>query len=68
MLVQTIGGFRDVLQIKDDTNVFDTLGDASCLESIWTSQPLYWMLQLTMLGFALRMLVLRFDVVKSCTL
>ncbi len=39
MLVQTMDGFREVLQIKDDTNVFDTLGNASGLESVWTSQP-----------------------------
>ena len=39
MLVQTTDGFREVLQIKDDINIFDTLGDASCLETAWTSQP-----------------------------
>ena len=39
MLAQTTDGFREVLQIKDDTNIFDTLGDASCLETVLTSQP-----------------------------
>ena len=28
-----------MLKIKDDVELFDTLGDESCLETLWTSQP-----------------------------
>ncbi len=39
MLVQTTDGFQEVLKIKDDVKLYDTLGDATCLDSFWTSQP-----------------------------
>ena len=39
MLVQTTDGFREVLKIKDDIELYDTLGNALCLDSFWTSQP-----------------------------
>ncbi len=37
MLVQTTDSFCEVLKIKDDVELFDTLGDESYLETIWTS-------------------------------
>ena len=40
MLVQTMDGFREVLCIKDDIQLYETLGDTSCLDTHWTSQPL----------------------------
>ncbi len=43
MLVQMTDGFREVLKIKDDVELYDTLGDALCLDSFWTSQPPYFM-------------------------
>ncbi len=40
MLAQTMDGFCEVLKIKDDVELYDTLpGDATCLDSFWTSQP-----------------------------
>ncbi len=39
MIAQTMDGFRGILQIKDDTKVFDTLGNTTCLDTIWTAQP-----------------------------
>ncbi len=38
MLAQTTDGFHKVLKIKDNVELFDTLGDELCLETIWTSQ------------------------------
>ena len=39
MLAQTTDGFREVLHIKDDIQLYETLGDASCLDTHWTNQP-----------------------------
>lgn len=39
MLAQTINGFREVLHIKDDIQLYETLGDTSCLDTLWTNQP-----------------------------
>ncbi len=39
MLAQTTDGFREVLAIKDDIQLYETLGDSSCLDTHWTSQP-----------------------------
>ncbi len=39
MLAQITDGFREVLKIKDDVQIFDTLGDTSCLDTVWTNQP-----------------------------
>lgn len=39
MLAQITDSFREVLKIKDDVELYDTLGDASYLDSFWTSQP-----------------------------
>ena len=39
MLAQTTDGFCKVLKIKDDIQLYDTLGNASCLDSHWTNQP-----------------------------
>ncbi len=38
MLAQTTDGFYEVLKIKDDIQLYDTLGNASCLNSHWTNQ------------------------------
>ena len=42
MLAQTTDGFREVLKIKDDVQIYDTLGDASYLDTVWTNQPLWF--------------------------
>ena len=39
MLAQTTNGFCEVLKIKDDVGIYDTLCDASCLDTMWTNQP-----------------------------
>ncbi len=39
MLAQTMDGFREVLHIKDDIQLYETLGDSSCLDTHWTNQP-----------------------------
>ncbi len=39
MLAQTTDGFREVLCIKDDIQLYETLGDAPCLDTLWTNQP-----------------------------
>ena len=39
MLAQTTDKFCKVLKIKDDVGIYDTLGDASCLDTVWTNQP-----------------------------
>ncbi len=39
MLAQTTDGFREVLKIKDDVQIYDTLGDTSYLDTVWTNQP-----------------------------
>ena len=39
MTVQTMDGFCEILQIKDDSNTYDTLGDSMCFDTIWTNQP-----------------------------
>ena len=39
MLAQTTNGFREVLCIKDDIQLYETLRDSLCLDTHWTSQP-----------------------------
>ncbi len=39
MLAQTTDSFCEVLKIKDDIQLYDTLGNASYLNSHWTNQP-----------------------------
>ncbi len=39
MLAQTTDGFCEVLRIKDDIQLYETLRDVSCLDTLWTNQP-----------------------------
>ncbi len=39
MIVQTTDSFCEILQIKDDSNTYDTLGDSTCFDTMWTNQP-----------------------------
>ncbi len=40
MIAQTMDDFHEILQIKDDSNTYDTLGDLTCFDTMWTNQPL----------------------------
>ena len=39
IIAQTTDGFCEILQIKDNMNTYDTLGDSSCFDMVWTNQP-----------------------------
>ncbi len=40
MIAQTMDGFCEILQVKDDSNTYDTLGDSTCFDTVWTNQLL----------------------------
>ncbi len=40
MIAQTMDSFCEILQIKDDSNTYDTLADSTCFDTVWTNQLL----------------------------
>ncbi len=65
MLAQTTDGFREVLSIKDDIQLYKTLGDALCLDTFWTNQPPMFVAQWLILLVKLKMQAIEFNWLRA---